>query len=241
MEIQKTKDYKQFKTIKGNRKIDMSHVNKLITLNSEINQLWQYPGTVTKDGYLWDGQHRLEAAKAQEWDFFYTTSDKVLSELRTNLVPITNTSQLKWQIADYINYYARNGKEQYLYLEELIQEYGWSHALIISLLRGESKSAALKKGILSLFENEDDKEYNRLLLDGYRDIVDAVPAVVYRDSIFARAMREIFKQLSSEDVKRTLEKTTTQIVSMRHKADYLRQFETLYNHGRQEKNYLRLF
>ena len=128
MKILATKEYDQFKTITGNRSVEVNHVNHLVSLNSEVNLLSQFPGTVTKDGYLFDGQHRLAACKANDWDFYYTVSDKTLAELGDTIVALTNTAQRKWGIPNFIHYFTSHGREQYL-AHSVVQERDCDHRI----------------------------------------------------------------------------------------------------------------
>ena len=79
-QIYSTKDYEQFKVVVGNRPINIEHVNKLIASIAQENLLKNFPGFISSDGYLIDGQHRLIAAKSNKLAFFFTVSEKVIEK-----------------------------------------------------------------------------------------------------------------------------------------------------------------
>lgn len=241
MLIKSTKDYGQFKFIVGNRDIDMNHVNKLVKLNSEVNLLWQFPGLVTKDGYLWDGQHRLKAAEANDWDFYYTVSDKTLAELGDSIVPLTNTAQLPWKPMQYINWYAKHGNEQFIFLQELMEEYKLTYYQIINLLRGSSTASEIRRGTLKLFNTPEDKKNIASLLEEYLLLKTGVDRKMHLDTYFIRAIRTMFKYVSAQEILEALDRAPMQLIPVRGAAEYLRQFEEAFNYRRAEKNYKRFF
>ncbi len=241
MKIQVTKEYDQFKKIVGNRPIDMNHVNYLVKLNSENNLLWQFPADVTKDGYLWDGQHRLEACRANDWDFYYTQSDKLLSELTDNIVAITNTAQKKWIMADYINFYSAHKKEQYVFLQELMTENKLTSAIVLKLLAGKSLQHEVKLGMLSLYQTSDDKAYLEELVTEYVSLRGVIPQAILSHSSFAGAARTMFKDFSAQDIKIAIERAPISLTPQRGVKDYLRIMEEIINYRKMEKNYHRFF
>lgn len=241
MLIKSTKNYDQFKMILGNREIEIPHVNKLIKLNAVNNLLWQFPGQVTKDGYVWDGQHRLAAAKSQDWDFYYTQSDKTLAEMGDNIVPVTNTAQMRWKTIDYINWYAKHGNAQYIFLLELMNEFHISDSIILSILKGTSFGPEMRLGKLGLYTSSEEKDTCLELINAYFSLKEIVPSRVFSDSKHARAIRVMFKYVSVEDIKQALERAPMQLVAVRDDKDYLRQYEDIFNYKRSEAKYVRFF
>ena len=66
--IYKTTDYSQFKFLPGNRKIAG---NILIESILEKNKLATHPIVVSKDMFVIDGQHRLDAASSLGIPIYY--------------------------------------------------------------------------------------------------------------------------------------------------------------------------
>lgn len=241
MKIQATRDYKQFKTVPGNRPVEINHVNYLVKLNSKNNLLWQYPGSVTKDGYLTDGQHRLAAAEANEWDFYYTIGDQTLEELGDTIVATINTAQRGWKPINYIKFYAAHKKEQYAFLLDLMQEYHFSHAVILKLVTGKPSEASLKRGELHFFETAEDKQVIEDIVKEYAKLRGTVAAVILSHTMFAAAMRTVFKYFSAEDLEIAFARTPIRLEPQRGTKDYLRNLEEILNYKKHEKNYTRFF
>lgn len=239
--ILQTKDYDQFKTIVGNRDIDIDHVNYLVKLNSKENLLHLFPGTVTKDGYLFDGQHRLEAAKANDWDFFYTVSEKTLAELGDTIVALTNTAQKRWAIKDYINYFVKHGKEQYIFLTQLMDTYKMSYTNVLSLTSGSSQTRSIRVGELKIFTSEEEKQIVIDMLDQYIFLKDFVPGDIFLHRAFVMAVRTVFNSMSAEDLKGEIIRSGIDFTRKANTTDYLRLLESIVNFKRQEKNHIRFF
>jgi len=119
MEILKTKDYDQFKTITSNRDVNRLHVKKLAESIKVRNLLWAKPPLVNEKMQIIDGQHRLEACQMVKADFFYM----IASGLTKDDMAILNTNQKNWSSADFINYFTIEGKKDYVELSKLINKY----------------------------------------------------------------------------------------------------------------------
>jgi ParB-like nuclease domain len=84
MEILKTRDYEQFKTITSNRDVNRLHVKKLSESIKQKNLLWAKPPLVNEKNQLIDGQHRLEACQLIGADFFYIVAEAGKKEGNAN-------------------------------------------------------------------------------------------------------------------------------------------------------------
>lgn len=219
----------------------MNHVNYLIKLNSEENLLWQYPGAVTKDNYLTDGQHRLKACEVNGWDFYYTVNDKNLSEIGDNIVALTNTAQKGWKVKDYINFYAQHRNEQYMFLQELMAEYKLAHPIVMQLIAGKSGARDIRLGKLKIYSTTDEKGVVMELLTEYTALRGTISSLILSDSRFAGAMRVVYKDFSSEEIIDNLTRTPIKITHQRGIKDYLRVLEDIINYKKHEKNYHRFF
>ena len=80
--MKKTKDYSQFKYLPGNRDLVLNHVDRLVKSISKNNLLKNNPIMINKQGYILDGQHRLQAAEELGVDIYYNVLDGGLSHPR---------------------------------------------------------------------------------------------------------------------------------------------------------------
>lgn len=241
VKILQTKNYDQFKMISGNRPVDINHVNHLVSLNSQENLLWMFPATVTKDNYLFDGQHRLEACRANDWDFYYIVSDKTLAELGDTIVALTNTAQKRWNLIDFIHYYVLHKKEQYIFLQQLLDTYGMTHSNILTLASGASQAKAIKRGELKLFSTDEDKQIIIDMLEGYKLLKDIVPYNVWIHRSFVASLRTVFGNMSAEELKSEIVRSNAILERKINSTEYLRELENVVNYRRSEKNYTRFF
>lgn len=143
MEIKKTTDYDQFKSITSNRDVNRLHVRKLSQSIKQRNLLWAKPPLVNEKLEVIDGQHRLEACMMVKADFYYV----IAKGLTKDDMAILNTNQKNWTAADFINYYTIEGKRDYIELSKLINKYeDLKVSMLISFAGGGSQSGGVKQG-----------------------------------------------------------------------------------------------
>lgn len=241
LQIQRTKNYDQFLTIKGNRKVNMGHVNNLVKMIAKYNLLPQFVGVVTKDGYLIDGQHRLEAAKANDLWFYFSIIPETVDDV---IVSLVNAVQLKWTVDDYVNFFADRGNKQYSWIRDLHTQHKVSNSSLIQYFTGGKGNGSLFKmraGELVVYKSQEDQEYLLALLEGYMDLKRSLDKEIWSDQDFIRALRVIFQQFNSEQVKVAIETYGKVITKQDHDKDYLRVFEDVMNKNKHEKNHIRFF
>jgi len=158
-QIIKTKDYGKFTLRSDNRsKIDQNHVRNLVHSIKTQNLLDMRPISVNSQFEIMDGQHRFLAAKELGIEFYYMVGE----ELKSRDIILMNLSKA-WNIADYLNYYIKNGFEHYIRLEEFMNRYDLKLRVTLGLLVGASDKC-LDKFKLGEFTFEDDS------FGGYADI-----------------------------------------------------------------------
>ncbi len=109
-EVKTTKDYKIFKELPGNRKVDTQHVKELIrSLTSRGNLINNFPIVVNENMEIIDGQHRLAALKELGWEVAY----RVEEGLTINTVRDINSAQRNWNWRDYAVSYMELGNDNY--------------------------------------------------------------------------------------------------------------------------------
>lgn len=119
MQIKSTTNYDQFKVIKGNRNINKRHLTTLTLSIVKENLLEFNPIIVNEKMEVIDGQHRLEVAKANKLPIFYMVNPT--ADIHT--VVRQNSVSKQWNLQDYINSFVTLGKENYIYLQEFMDNY----------------------------------------------------------------------------------------------------------------------
>ena len=129
-----TKDYSIFKFLDVNRNLDRKQIEKLKCSIQDNGYLDSHPIIVDKNFSIIDGQHRFVACKEMGLPIVYTISDNVSQKLLITL----NTTQKKWQINDYIHYWAEKGYSSYKLLSNLMKETNQNSTVVINLLGQET-------------------------------------------------------------------------------------------------------
>lgn len=135
--IQKTREYEKFKFRADNREgINQSHVARLKESISARNLLEWRPIIVNAQMEVLDGQHRLLAAKALGLDVYY----QVEKELKPEDIIALNVTK-SWGIADYLNYYVKNGHPEYILLRDFMKKHRLQLNVALRLTMGATDKA----------------------------------------------------------------------------------------------------
>lgn len=134
MQILQSTEYKKFKTLKGNRAINRSHVLKIGRSIAAHPDLIQYnPVMVNEKMEIIDGQHRFEALKELEMTVPYVEIVGGSAEA----AQILNANQANWKPLDYAKSFAANGNEHYAtYVEVKEANPDLRHGTMLALLEG---------------------------------------------------------------------------------------------------------
>lgn len=143
--IYRTTDYKKFKRLVGNRKIDQAKIKKIIKSIKEVGYIMS-PLIVNEKMEIIDGQHRLEALiqLGMPVDFI------IVDGAGVNECIALNINQTSWTLIDYIESYAETGSVSYMYLLQLIRAYGkkLQNKVILNVAAGkvENNTKLIKDG-----------------------------------------------------------------------------------------------
>lgn len=112
--IEKTTNYDMFTFREDNRvKIVHSHVKKISQSIQCRNLLELQPIIVNEKMEVLDGQHRLLAAKSLGLEIYY----KIEKSCNFGDIILLNISK-SWGVNDYLNYYCKNGFDEYIKLRD---------------------------------------------------------------------------------------------------------------------------
>lgn len=114
--INSTTNYEQFEFSEANRAIDATHVRRL-KRNIKTNGLVQ-PIIVTSDGYIIDGQHRYHACRELGVPIQYVVRE---SMNMADVVELNNLSK-RWSMLDKVQSFAAQGNDHYIKLLEFYEE-----------------------------------------------------------------------------------------------------------------------
>ena len=141
----KTTNYEQFKVLKQNRPVAISHVNKLMDSIKKYGYYNSKPITVNSKFEVIDGQHRLIACRELRVPILYEIDDVPVNE---SMVTLNSTSNV-WRLGEYINHHAENGIFCYIELRNLINQSGFGVSNCIYIYFGNpfGLTKKLKAGV----------------------------------------------------------------------------------------------
>lgn len=123
-----TMNYEIFKTLTGNRDIDLPNVRSLVKSIRENGYIGT-PILVSQNFEVLDGQHRLEALKQLGLPVPYEIREMDLSQVQA-----LNSASRKWSQIDYIRSYASMGFEEYILLLNYVDKLGIANSYLICVL-----------------------------------------------------------------------------------------------------------
>lgn len=115
-----------------NREILPKQVKRLEESISKNGYFNGAPIVVNKDGYIIDGQHRFMACKN------LGITPVIVEDNTENMIPVINSTQMSWNNADYIHYYAEKGLEDYVILRSICKQKNISPKVAEVIITGKS-------------------------------------------------------------------------------------------------------
>ncbi len=231
MELQSTKTYGIFKTIKGNRPLNQGHLRRLTAVIVGNNLLKHNPIIVNSQMEVIDGQHRLEVAKNNNLEIFYLVSEN--SDLRE--VQMLNANTKPWSMQDYMESYIAQGKKDYQILKDYSREnyISLSNAMmcLTNSLNTNRSAGMIKKFKSGEFEVTD--------VDYAREMVDKLADLKVFTSNFAWHDRELLFAIAKMEAKggdwnqliKKADDSGLRIERSVNVRGYLHQLEEIYNYN----------
>lgn len=225
--VYKTKDYKKFKYVKGNRSINDHHVFKLTKSIINKNLLKANPAIVNEKMEIIDGQHRFEYARNNDDYFYFTIAEG------TGLADVQNLNAITkpWGTWDYINSYISLGNDDYKELKEFILKNDIPAYLSLELLSKSAKtrrtkaSDLLKGGTFVV----DDREFADTIVDILDDVREYVVDSAKKDRNLVRAVVKLHNS-ETADYNEFYDKlkTVNPLIEKQTSAkNYIREFEDI--------------
>ncbi len=161
-EILSTKDYEEFKRLKGNRAVETKRVEKIKKSINDVGYITS-PILVNEKMEIIDGQGRFQALKELGMPIEYI----VQSGIGIKECVSMNINQTNWNTKDYIKTYAERELESYIYLQKLQEEFPLITSLdvfVVSLFKQEKlpRNETID-GTLVITEEQYEEARNRLL------------------------------------------------------------------------------
>lgn len=135
-----TKDYKKFKLLHGNRRIDKHHVTKIGESMALYPEIFKIRPILVNDAFeIIDGQHRYYAAKELGIPVWYEKG----GDIKTEDAVIINQNQRNWSVLDYARSYAARGNNNYKEFLRVHEEHPLAPMrVVMRYIGGPSKNKA---------------------------------------------------------------------------------------------------
>lgn len=147
-----TKNYTQFKRLKGNRDIPESRIEKIVNSIQEIGWI-RNPIVVNENMEIIDGQGRFTALQRLGMPIEYVIANGAGTEACIRM----NMDMVNWGLLDFIKSYAEQGNVNYQRLLSLIQMYAGGNLNIITtaIYRiSKAKHREIKDGGIQITEEQ---------------------------------------------------------------------------------------
>ena len=152
--MSQTSEYSKFNMLDYNRDINRTQIEKLKDSYTKHGYLTSHPIVVDEKMAIIDGQHRFIACKEMGLPIVYEIIDD-----SNNMIIDLNTTQKKWTLEDYINYYARRyNNKNYLKLQKICYETNLRANTVMTLIKGCSCgniSKEIKSGNLKIKDSDE--------------------------------------------------------------------------------------
>lgn len=226
--IGSTTDYKKFTYVLSNRETKEKNIINLMKSFKRTNGMSKSkPILVDSRFNIIDGQHRLMACERMGIPVHY-----VVTHDRIENIPIYNSCQEKWGLADYARYHSTKGNKNYTRIIEVSEKSGTAIngcMESLGLKTGGSFNDAFKEGRFT-FTTDIDKAVSRVekikklcyLIKGSRSISTKI----------SRAVRflEKIKTFKLEDFISKLEKYPNKLHGCGTSEEYIDMFINIFNY-----------
>jgi len=193
LQIHSTHDLSIFKTLNGNRDLNMSNVDR-IAKSILDNGFLKLPIVINENFEIIDGQHRVEAAKKVNSIIYYVKVKNY--DLSTAILLNANASN--WKTIDYVKSFCERGNSNYIKLMQLYEsnkdfalntcaELTTDFIYRLVLNKDNSKSDAIKTGEF-IYNDVNDAEY---IFESMRKIHGNIPES--KSSIYCRTIKLCLK------------------------------------------------
>ena len=211
-EVFETKNYEIFKHIDYNRDVNASNVKKIKESMTRYGLI--VPIVVSSDGYVIDGQHRLEALRELQMPVWYIVSQNI----KEDIVMEVNAIRKNWTMRDWVNSFANKGYLEYQKLLELFDEYrgvfGENTIADVFYHQVRSTLSIIKHG-----KYKCDIELGREVVKNCHKLHDRLGDKVYSAKSM-RALKSIMLRNENFDIDRLIEKSKLSKVHLGYNNEY---------------------
>lgn len=235
----RTKDYDLFTICKDNRSIDIAQVESLVAAMTERNNISALTCIeVEIEGkrklQIIDGQHRFLALKRLGKEIEYDIWDTQESSMI-----MLNETQMAWKLIDYLNYGVSQEINDYMEIKKYLQTTGVRLQSLLLIFSRTSivKNIYAENEIIKDFKKINwrisDLKYGKKILNSIVEFYQDYHVFHYNSHRFICAFIEIIAHpdFDPDRMKSQLKKFSDKLKRQYTIADYIDNFEIVYNKG----------
>lgn len=235
MQVHTTEDYFLFKSIEGNRNLNLLHLNRL---RKSMSEKYLFTTILVNENYeIIDGQHRFEIIRELGLPLHYIVCENYgLPE-----VHILNATQKTWNSDDYLEGYCKLGYPDYIKYRIFKNKYEFPHNVCMPMLSSFNCNA--HGSDIKDFYNGNFKINNwKKAIQMADNIMLLEPLYLgYRRAHFIFAMLQLFAkpQFEFTEFIQKLRLQPSALIDCQSSSQYITLIEHIYNFRRREKINLR--
>lgn len=223
-EVLVSKDYNQFKTVKGNRELNELHLKRLTESVKQNDLLFANPILINEHYEIIDGQHRFAICKSLGKPIYYIKC----KSLGLNEIQILNANTKNWKLMDYVDGYCDMGLSEYCYLKREIERTGLTINLLLPMITSSMNSdkySQLKTGNLRLPY----KKRAIVISQWISDFEAYYSGAKRRTFIIALTKLHSIKEYDHSKMMQKIKYQSTKLVDCTNTKSYLALLEEIYN------------
>ncbi len=236
IQIYFSKDYKQFKFIKGNRHINEAKVKKIIRdIDNGLDMLRYCPIVVNNKMEIIDGQHRYTVCKILKCPVHYV----IAGEAELHEIAKINSRTERWKPIDFVRCYMETGNTQYEILMRFMLDYQLPASSAMMIL-----SAGIHNTEIQSQRLQREFEEGRFVVTALEEAETIMQWACQFDEFEGRTSRTFLKAISiilrhekcdMEDLLHRYRQNPSALSTEGSHKKYLTALEDIYNRSRQKR------
>ena len=236
IQVFETSDYGQFKILDGNRTINKSQVDGLVNSINEVGYQ-PIPILVNEKMEVIDGQHRLRAVERLGIPIYFIIKPGAGADEVIQL----NLRRGNWTVYDFIGFYANNGNQNYIKLNEYAMRFQNVGITDIAMCLSGSKSRniqrPLREGKYQMIETAE-------TIGCLKFIADCTPALSRIQGgcqQYVPILVGLYKMnlIDDDRMKAAIDLYSTTMSSAYNANDALTELQNVYNYRKRHNEYFR--
>lgn len=220
-------DYSVFKPWRYNRHVQEAHVKHLMAAIKKRNMSDHFPVLVNERMEIVDGQHRFEALKRLELPIVY----KVMPDSKIDDLHLINANVKTWSSGDYVHFYAKRGRKDYIRLGQDLRE----HKVTLAILEQIFKARFFKDNLAS-GNFQYPEEYSVKVTAFFQELEIFNRYSFYKHLRFVRAYAELrgHENYDPDQMQHQVKTYPFELDKQGSWVDYYKALSNLYNYRRQK-------